>query len=89
MGKHQNSIIRIGISHQHILKNAMFMGHLTVGAKCSATSMSNTLLRQARLTDYAMRSLSGELNVSMIVSDIFSLDYRSKVLTSRNTGAWT
>ena len=62
----------------------MFMGHLTVGAKCSATSMGNTLLRQARLTDYAMRSLSGELNVSMIVSDIFSLDYRSKVLTSRN-----
>lgn len=67
----------------------MFMGHLTVGTKCSATSMSNTLLRQARLTDYAMRSLSGELNVSMIVSGIFSLDYRSKVLTSRNTGTWT
>lgn len=67
----------------------MFMGHLTVGAKCSATSMGNTLLRQARLTDYAMRSLSGELNVSMIVSGIFSLDYRSKMLTSRNTGTWT
>lgn len=67
----------------------MFMGHLTVRAKCSATSMGNTLLRQDRLTDYAMRSVSGELNVSMIVSDIFSLDYRSKVLTSRNTGAWT
>lgn len=66
------------------IEKAMFMGHLTVGAKCSATSMGNTLLRQDRLTDYAMRSVSGELNVSMIVSDIFSLDYRSKVLTSRN-----
>ena len=51
--------------------------------------MGNTLLRQDGLTDYAMRSLSGELNVSMIVSGIFSLDYRSKVLTSLNTGAWT
>ena len=55
----------------------------------SATSMGNTLLRQDGLTDYAMRSLSGELNVSMIVSGIFSLDYRSKVLTSRNTGTWS
>ena len=50
------------------------MGHLTVGAKCSATSMGNTLLHQDGLTDYAMRSLSGELTVSMIVSGIFSLD---------------
>lgn len=66
------------------IDKAMFMGHFNVGLKCSYTSMGNTILLQDRLTDYAMRSVSGELNVSLLASDIFSADARSTVISSRN-----